>query len=99
MKIEPEQTSITEHTARALWLVRLDLVDERARDADIITALRIRLADIAGMDEAVCQRIVERCFKAEPSLLENVDALTRDFFETHHGLPRFHSDRHSAPPA
>jgi len=92
MKIQPEQTSITEHTARALWLVRLGLVDERARDADIKTALRIRLADIAGMDEAVCRRIVERCFKAEPGLLENVDALTRDFFETLHGLPRFHSD-------
>lgn len=92
MDSHDNEISVAEHTARALWLVNLPLLDERTKDADWRTALRIRLPGLAGMDEAVCQRIVERLFRERLTLLANVDAIARDLFELRHGLPRFKAD-------
>lgn len=84
--------SLAELIARALWLVELPLVDERTAGAGPVSALRIRLAAMADMDDAVCRRIVERCFQPEPDLLANAAILSLHSCELHQGLPRFKAD-------
>lgn len=68
---EPDyQRSLAEDAARAWWMVELALLDERAEAADIRAAIRLRLLDMDGMNEAICQRIVERCFGRDGDRLD-----------------------------
>lgn len=93
MHAPTDPPTLTEIIARALWLVDLPLVDERTAAAEPTTAIYIRLTDMADMDDAMCRRVVERCFKPEPpALADNLAILTRHCFELQQGLPHFKAD-------